>query len=134
MLTSLQQDDVYWTDEKTLKKKKKRKPGKKNQKLYSSLSSEQPRSEAKSLFDSLKVVSLPAFLSPLLLVVRDTSVLHLQLRLAAQVHKRHRDRCIMLWNEHATGERFTNDVDAECGMHLKLKSELIFHLKYTFIS
>lgn len=100
---SLQQAIVCWTDEMTLKKKKKENLEKKNKKHYSTLSSEQPRPEAKSLFDSLKVVSLPAFLSPLLLVVRDTSVLHLQLRLAAQVHKRHRDRCIMLWKQHATG-------------------------------
>lgn len=91
----LQQDVVCWTDEKTLKEKLGKKP-----KRDSTRSSEQPRPKAKSLFDSLKVVSLPAFLSPLLLVVRDASVLHLQLRRAAQVHKRHGDGCVMLWNQH----------------------------------
>lgn len=97
---SLQQDDVCWSDEKTLKK---RKAGK-NQKLPSTPSSEEPGPEAKSLFDSLEVVSLPALLRPLLLVVRDASVLHLQLRLAAQVHKRHGHRCIMLWKERVREE------------------------------
>lgn len=77
----------------------KRKTGKKP-KRDSTRSSEQPRPKAKSLFDSLKVVSLPALPSPLLLVVRDASVLHLQLRRTAQVHKRHGDGGVMLWKQH----------------------------------
>lgn len=107
--------------------------GPKTKTLQYSVSSEQPRPEAKSLFDSLKVISLPAFLSPLLLVVRDASVLHLQLRLTAQVHKCHCDRCVMLWKERATGERFKNDMDSDCGMHIEPKSELIFHLRDSLI-
>lgn len=59
-------------------------------------SSEEPRSIAKSLFDSLEVVHLPAVFRPILLVVRDASALHLQLRFAAPVQERHRDRGVML--------------------------------------
>lgn len=96
----LQQDVECWTDEKTWKEKL----GKnQNRRRWCS---EQPRPEAKSLFDSLKVVSLPAFLSPLLLVVRDASVLHLQLRRTAQVHKRHGDGGVMLWNQQSSGLRW----------------------------
>lgn len=65
-------------------------------KHYSTPSSEESCSVTKSLFNSLEVVSLPAFFCPLFLVVRDASALHLQLRLAALVHKCHGDRGVML--------------------------------------
>lgn len=65
-------------------------------KHYSTPSSEESCSVTKSLFNSLEVVSLPAFFCPLFLVVRDASALHLQLRLAALVHKCHGDCGVML--------------------------------------
>lgn len=62
-------------------------------------SSVESRSVAKSLFNSLEVVSFPALFCSLLLVVRDASTLHLQLRLAAPVKECQRNRWVMLWEE-----------------------------------
>lgn len=54
------------------------------------------RTVAKSLFNSLEVVSLPALFRPLLLVVRDAPTLDLQLRLTAPIQEAHGDSCVML--------------------------------------
>lgn len=61
------------------------------------VSSEEPCSEAKSLFDGVEVVSGPALFGALLLAVGHASTLHLQLRLIASVQEDHGDGGVMFW-------------------------------------
>ena len=56
----------------------------------------EPRTEAKSLFDGFKVVSLPALTRPLLLVGWDPAKLRLQLSLARPVTQGEGDGRIVL--------------------------------------
>lgn len=94
LMMSLQWDFLCQRHQRTVSLKKT--TNKKKEEKTVLQASEEPRSEAKSLFNSLKVVSLPAFFCLLLLAVWDASALHLQLRLTVSVQEVQRDCGVML--------------------------------------